>query len=258
MNWLIVILIVAAIAGLIGYFYSDKNKGVLIDEYGVKYTADKTKLISAPNNLKEYKIPNSVTSIGENAFYECGSLKNIEIPNSVTSIGENAFGRCSSLKSIEIPNSVTSIGANPFLGCDKLNDIKINNSNFTFNNGLLISKVGVLISCLSNNEKIIIPNTITSIGDNAFCGCSSLKSIEIPNSVTSIGDFAFCVCESLKSIEIPNSVTSIGDEAFLGCSSLKSIIVCSDNPYLVKKDGEWLLNLPNGAGIEDIEINIKE
>jgi hypothetical protein len=158
-----------------------KNEGVLIDEYGVKYTADKTKLISAPNNLKEYKIPNSVTSIGNYAFGECESLKNIEIPNSVTSIGYFAF-----------------------------------------------------------------------------CGCYSLKNIEIPNSITSIGYFAFSWCRSLKSIEIPNSVTSIGYYAFYGCGKLKSIIVCSDNPYLVKKDGEWLLNLPNGAGIEDLEINIKE
>ena len=358
-----------------------KNEGVLVDEYGVIYTADKTKLISTPKNLQKYKIPNSVTSIGDYAFYGCNSLTSIEIPNSVTSIGANpfwgcdklndikinnsnftfnngllisregvlisclsnnekiiipnsvtsigdnafecctsltsieipnsvtsigyyafygcesltsieipnsvtsigdsAFSWCYSLESIEIPNSVTSIGANPFLGCDKLNDIKINNSNFTFNNGLLISREGVLISCLSNNEKIIIPNTITSIGESAFRGyylltsieipnsvtsignyafecCTSLTSIEIPNSVTSIGYFAFCWCYSLKSIEIPNSVTSIGYYAFCGCGKLKSIIVCSDNPYLVKKDGEWLLNLPNGAGIEDIEINIKE
>ncbi len=114
------------------------------------------------------------------------------------------------------------------------------------------------ISYLINNEKIIIPNTITSIGDNAFGLCYSLTSIEIPNSVTSIGYSAFSACNSLKSIEIPNSVTSIERHAFYGCGKLKSIIVCSDNPYLVKKDGEWLLNLPNGAGIEDLEINIKE
>ena len=64
---------------------------------------------------------------------------------------------------------------------------------------------------------------VTSIGDNAFCGCSSLTSINIPNSVTSIGINAFAGCSALTSINIPNSVTSIGENAFAECSSLTSI-----------------------------------
>ena len=69
----------------------------------------------------------------------------------------------------------------------------------------------------------VIPDSVTSIGERAFSGCSSLQSIEIPNSVTSIGESAFSGCSGLRSIEIPNSVTSIGSGAFYGCSGLQSI-----------------------------------
>ncbi len=72
---------------------------------------------------------------------------------------------------------------------------------------------------------IKIPNSVTSIGNGAFGGCSSLTSIDIPNSVTSIGDYAFYNCRSLTSVTIPNSVTSIGGWAFAGCSSLTEVTI---------------------------------
>ena len=143
------------------------------------------------SRLTNVIIPNSVTSIGDYAFYGCSSLTSIDIPNSVTSIGGSAFRDCSSLTSIEIPNSVTSIGDYAFYGC------------------------GI--------TSVTIPNSVTSIGERAFQACRGLTSIEIPNSVTNIGDYAFYECSSLTSIKIPNSVTSIGDYAFVGCSSLTSV-----------------------------------
>ena len=72
---------------------------------------------------------------------------------------------------------------------------------------------------------ITIPNSVTSIGDYAFFGCHSLISVAIGNSVTSIGDYAFCNCFSLASLTIPNSVTSIGNSAFADCFSLTSITI---------------------------------
>ena len=131
-------------------------------------------------------IPNSVTSIGDHAFYKCSSLTSVTIPNSVTSIGTYAFAGCSSLTSVTIPNSVTSIEHDAFAGCSSL-------------------------------TSVTIPNSVTSIGDNAFYKCSGITSVSIPNSVTSIGDDAFYKCISLTSVTIPNSVTSIGKNAFYKC-----------------------------------------
>ena len=77
----------------------------------------------------------------------------------------------------------------------------------------------------SDVKRIIIGNRVTTIGQTAFSGCSSLTSVTIPNSVTTIGGWAFSICSSLTSVTIPNSVTTIGDNAFMGCSSLISVTI---------------------------------
>ena len=139
-------------------------EGVIIkDGILVKWPCDKI-----PTN-RHVTIPNSVTSIGVEAFAGCSNLSSITIPNSVTSIGEGAFSGCSILSSIVIPNSVTSIGKFAFYYCTSL-------------------------------KSITIPNSVTSIGKQAFSRCYSLSSIVIPNSVTSIGKEAFLDCYSLQEI----------------------------------------------------------
>ena len=168
-------------------------------------------------DLTSISIPNSVTNIGEYAFWECSSLTSINISNSVTHIGSGAFSDCSSLTSINIPNSVTDIGFGAFVGCSSLTSISIPNSvtgidAYTF------------FGC-SSLTSISIPDSVTNIGKYAFYGCSSLTSISIPDSVTFIGPYAFYGCSSLTSISIPNSVTDIWQYTFYGCSSLTSISI---------------------------------
>ena len=158
---------------------------------------------------KEYK----VTSIGEDAFRCCENLTSITIPSSVTSIGEWAFNGCSSLTSITIPSSVTNIGEGAFYGCESLTQIKVDSGNPVYDsrdncNAIIETKSNTLIAgCAST----IIPNSVTSIGKQAFWGCKSLTSITIPSSVTSIGDMAFCCCSSLTSITIPTHITNIDE-----------------------------------------------
>ena len=162
-------------------------------------------------------IPDSVTSIGNDAFGDCENLTDITIPDSVTSIGEGAFRNCKSLTSITIPCSVTSIGDYTFYGCKSLTSITIPCS---------VTSIGYKAFCFCENlTNITIPDSVTSIGDDAFYYCASLTSITIPNGVTSIGDYTFYGCTSLTSITIPNSVTSIENFTFYGCTSLTSITI---------------------------------
>ncbi len=146
-------------------------------------TASKTLVVGCKTSV----IPNdgSVTSIGNEAFYDCDSLTSVTIPDSVTSIGNFAFYGCTGLTSITIPDSVMSIGSSAFSGCRGLTSVTIGNG-------------------------------VTSIGYRAFYGCSGLTSITIPDSVTSIGSYAFYCCTGLTSVTIGNGVITIKSSAFIG------------------------------------------
>ena len=213
------------------------------------------------SNVTSITIPNSVTSIGNHAFYECKDLTSVTFENDsqLTSIGRAAFYHCSSLTSVIIPNSVTSIGNQAFYLCDHLTSV-------TFENDSQLTSIGdyAFYQC-SSLTSVIIPNSVTSIGRCAFYYafdiCYDLTSITIGSGVTSIGEFAFCHC-SLKSIKvdaynttydsrdncnaiietatntlvfgiantiIPNSVTSIGDSAFDSCERLTSVTFENDS-----------------------------
>ena len=190
-------------------YYSDNN--------GVLFNKKKTELIRYPEGKSQtsYTIPNSVTSIGVGAFFDCTGLTSITIPNSVTSIGDGAFEWCTGLTSITIPNSVTSIEGWAFNVCTGLTSITIPNSVKSIGDGAFEYCAGL--------TSITIPDSVTSIGYRAFYDCTGLTSITLGNSVTSIGDMAFADCTGLTSITIPNSVTSIRDRAFDGCTGLTSI-----------------------------------
>ena len=171
------------------------------------------------SGCKNTVIPNSVTSIGDNAFYGCTGLTSIIISNSVTSIGWGAFSDCTGLTSITIPDSVTSIGNYTFTGCTGLTSITIPDS---------VTSIGwrTFEGC-TGLTSITIPDSVTSIGSSAFQSCTGLTSINIPDSVTTIYDYAFWGCTSLASIMIPKSVTSIWPNVFLG--NLVSIVVDENN-----------------------------
>ena len=179
------------------------------------------------SSLTSIIIPNSVTSIGYGAFSSCTGLTSVTIPDSVTSIGDSAFYGCTGLTSVTIPNSVTSIGGAAFRGCTGLTSILVNSDNSIYDsrdncNAIIETKTNKLIAGCSNT---LIPNSVTSIGDSAFRGCTGLTSITIPDSVTRIGNGAFYGCTGLTSVTIPNSVTSIGGAAFSECTGLTSITI---------------------------------
>jgi hypothetical protein len=128
-------------------------------------------------------MPNSVTSIGSSAFYQCYSLASIAIPNSVTSLGSWAFCQCSNLTSVTIGTNVTAIPYGAFSDCSGL-------------------------------AGIAIPNSVTYIGEAAFSNCTSLASITIPGSVTSIWDYAFSGCSGLTSVCFQGNAPRLGADVF--------------------------------------------
>ena len=169
-----------AFFGCSGLTSIEVNSGNTV--YGSPYNCNaiiKTETNELFLGCKNTIIPNSVTSIGEWAFYDCSGLTSVTIPGSVTNIGERAFAGCNGLTSVTIPSSVTSIGYCAFYGCSGLTSVTIQNG-------------------------------VTSIGERAFQGCRDLTSVTIPNSVTSIGGSAFYGCSGLTSVtvkrEIPVSI----------------------------------------------------
>ena len=198
-------------------------------------------------SLTSVTIPDSVTLIDNGAFSFCTSLTSVTIPDSVTSIDQDAFYKCESLTSVTIPNSVTSIGWGAFSNCAALTGIRVAEGNSHYSSdasGVLFSKdKTTLVQCPGAfSGSYAIPNSVTSIGDSAFSGCSSLTSVTIPDSVTSIGKWAFSECKSLTSVTIPDSVTSIGNCAFASCTSLTGIWVAEGNSHYASDASGVLFN----------------
>ena len=185
--------------------------------------------------LTSVTIPNSVKSIGDKAFSGCTALTSVAIPNSVISIGEGAFSGCNALTAINIPGSVESIGMGAFSSCNALASIVVDKDNTVYDsrNGcnaiVMIANNMLVAGC----KGTIIPNTVTGIGACAFYGCQSLTNITIPNSVRTIGLNAFALCYGLTSVNIPESVISIGRGAFMLCSSLSSVTINGANTSIM-------------------------
>ena len=148
------------------------------------------------SSLTDIVIPDSVTSIGGYAFWYCESLTDIVIPNSVTGIGDKAFFDCKSLSSLVIPESVVNLNGNPF--CRWNGELKCLSPYFIYDNKVLFDKDKSKIIAFrdKNTTSYVIPDSVSCIGDRAFCGCSSLSIVVIPDGVTSIGNGAFEGCTS--------------------------------------------------------------
>ena len=154
--------------------------------------------------------------------------KNTHFPNSVTAIGDQAFFGCSGLTEITIPSNITSLGYyNPFSDCVNLEKIVVESGHPVFDsrdncNAIIKTNENSLVS---GCKKTKIPNSVTAIDDYAFSHCSSLTELTIPNSVTYIGDGAFNYCSGLTELIIPYGVTSIGYLTFQSCDGLTKMIV---------------------------------
>jgi hypothetical protein len=176
--------------------------------------------------LTSVEMPDKLTDIGYGAFWNCGNLNTAEIPSSVITIGTRAFTDCFALAGVNIPENVSSIGDYAFSFCTNLTSIgvSLDNQYYSSIDGVLYDKpASKLIQCPSGKEGgFIVPDTVTQIGNGAFYCCAALNAITIPGGVSSIGEEAFWGC-SVTSLAISESVTSIGARAFSSCLSLTSL-----------------------------------
>lgn len=236
------------------------------------------------SSLEDIELPESVTSIGDSAFWNCSSLENIEIPNGVTSIEQYCFFGCSGLKNVIIPGSVTSIGKNVFEGCTGIESITVPSTEITiksvdkFHLGYLFavknyiepasvpaSLKTVIIAggdtitakafyLCSGITSVIVADSVSSIGEQAFWSCTNLKSVVFGENskLIAINNEAFWKCGSLESVTIPESVTYIGERAFNDCASLVSVTI----PESVTHIGDWAFGLCESLASVTIPKNV--
>jgi len=249
----------------------DTNNPTFSALNGVLFDKDQATLLQYPEGKGggSYTVPNSVTCISTDAFYNCtsltnvsvstnspynlkdgafygcGSLANFTIPSGVTNIGIEAFQYCGSLANIVIPDSVISVGFQAFYACGGLTNAVVGNGTVTLGyntfgscSKLATVKLGNSLTSVdffdfrycSALASVTFGASITNIGDSAFAYCYNLSSVTLPNSLTTIGDDAFEYCSSLATIAIPAGVTSIGVSVFEYCLDLSAITVDAANP----------------------------
>ena len=212
------------------YFNSRDNCNAIIE------TASNTLIAGCKNTI----IPNGVTSIGGQAFWECIDLVEISIPNSVTQIEYGAFTSCTGLTSVKIPDNIISIGDLAFQNCSNLRDITIPSSITTIGwcafrgcDNLSTFIIDDDSTKMSNAPKRVLDNNKSpyrtvaekgiSLGSQLLSGCINLNNVVLSNHVTQMRDSVFYNCQSLDHITIPANVTSIGADVFRGCDALQYI-----------------------------------
>ena len=161
-------------------------------------------------------IPQSVTSIGKDAFAQCRALQSLTIDDAATSIGDWAFDECYKLTTLSLGKKITTIGDYAFYDCRILNNVTI-------------------------------PQSVTSIGNHAFGCCYRMDSFTIKDATTSIGKYAFSDCQSLKTLSLGENITTIDDDAFRGCYDLECIML----PAGLASFGDCLRGCPAGRKLDN-------
>ena len=222
----------------------------------------------AYSGLREFSVPESVTSIGSYAFSNCKNLEQVTFPSKLTSIGNNAFEYCTALTAVELPKNLKELGNSAFRECTSLKSLWIPKTlesayepfidcsaleTVTFEEGR--TEIPVRLFAGSGLREFTVPESVTSIGSYAFSNCDKLEQVTFPSKLTSIENSAFEYCTALTAVELPKSLKELGGLAFSHCTSLKSLWIpkaLTDNGYSVFSDCTALTDISFEQGITKI------
>lgn len=220
-----------------------------------KVTVIEAKAFSECDGLESITIPSGVTTIESGTFYGCTNLAQIEIPQTVTTIGNYAFYGCTGLVNIYIPAHVTSVGSNAFSHCSNIASITVapNHSVYHASGNCLIHTSNRVLVLGCKNSVIPSDNSVVTIGNTAFEGCTGLTGIAIPDNITKISDSAFRECTNLGFAVIGDGVASIEDNAFRRCISLEYIVL-PETVQMIAHDAFALNFFDAGFGNKDISV----
>ena len=181
-------------SGYMLYFYLGDAEEITIPELyqGKPVTRVDTGAFAYAKNLKKITFPNTISQLGDQAFYDNETIEEVYIPDSVYDFGSGVFEGCTHLKKVRLPNGLVTLPESTFEGCSALTDVEL-------------------------------PSTVTKIGESAFEGCTSLASIAFPAGIAALGDSAFQE-SGLVEVTLPNSVTEMGDYVFRECASLATVV----------------------------------
>ena len=166
-------------------------------------------------NLESVKLPEAVTTIGKGAFASCERLTSVTLPTTLTEIGDYAFSYCIWLPSISLPETITALGKYAFEGCKKLTEVDFPTNLATIGNGAFSKCTGL--------TSVSLPESVVEVCDSTFTGCTALASITLPDNLTAIGKCAFAGCKNLTEVKLPENVSTIGAKAYIDCTAITSV-----------------------------------
>lgn len=216
----------------------------------VKYTGTATS-VSIPDTIKtigaeafagnttitSISIGKNVTEIEYGAFKDCSYLNNVSLSDSLITLGNAVFSNNTSLKKIVLPKNLKDLGSGVFAGCDNLTTIEIakENPNFIFEKNALYDKEKTTLYCFTEGAKSTsysMPDSVIDIDEYAFWGNDSLKEILFSTNLKEIPAFAFSNCRNLLAVSIPYSVKNIDSKSFENCINLQKVMIPASVSYI--------------------------
>lgn len=199
---------------------------------GVVDLREKTEIIKIGENafkgntdITYVMLPNTVETLETGAFQECTKLKGISIPSRLKSVGSSTFAGCTALTQVALPNSVTSIGANAFQGDSRLFMVHMRSAAYS-----KLSTIGAYafegcsaLEMFCSDEEYDLPDSLVTIGDNAFRGCVRIDEVDMGDGITQLGSGAYEGCTGIEKVTISGGLTKIPAYAFANCTGLMGI-----------------------------------